>query len=102
MKTCPHCGSASDANEKPRSLPQLRRYFAMIRSAFHHWPETAQIQFASEEECRKHLQMQAGWREIGARIPLFGANPDVIKMIVRQSILVPAPTPGPSFTKTSS
>lgn len=86
MKTCPHCGSSMDANDKPRSLPQLRRYFALIRAAFHHWPETAEMQFASEDEFRKHMQMRAGWREIGARIPLLGANPEVIKMIVRQAI----------------
>lgn len=86
MKTCPHCGSSMDANDKPRSLPQLRRYFAMIRAAFHHWPETSAIQFSSEEECRKWITMKAGWRDVGARIPLVGVNPEAAKMLVSAAI----------------
>lgn len=86
MKTCPHCGSSMDANDKPRSLPQLRRYFAMIRATYHHWPETADVQFSTEDECRKHLQMKAGWREVGARIPLVGVNPEAAKMLVAAAI----------------
>ena len=86
MKTCPSCGCDITGNDKPRSLPQLRRYFALIRAAFHHWPETAEVQFASEEECRKHLQMRAGWRDVGARIPLVGVNQEAAKMLASAAI----------------
>ncbi len=86
MKTCPHCGCSHDAQDRPRSVPQLRRYFAMIRAAYAHWPETADVQFSSEEECRKHVQMRAGWREVGARIPLVGVKPDTAKMLAAAAI----------------
>ncbi len=86
MKTCPHCGCSHDAQDRPRSVPQLRRYFAMIRAAYAHWPETADVQFSSEEECRKHVQMRAGWREVGARIPLVGVKPETAKMLAAAAI----------------
>lgn len=86
MKKCPHCGCSCDAQERPRSLPQLRRYFAMIRAALMHWPETADVQFSSDEEGRKYLQMRAGWRDVGARIPLSGVKPDAARMLVAAAI----------------
>jgi hypothetical protein len=48
----------------------------MIKAAFHHWPESAERQFASPDELRAYLQMKAGHREIGATIPLSGMNKD--------------------------
>lgn len=86
MRKCACCGCDVTGNDKPRSLPQLRRYFAMIRATYHHWPETADVQFSTEDECRKHLQMKAGWREVGARIPLVGVNPEAAKMLVAAAI----------------
>lgn len=67
-------------------MPQIRRYFAMIKAAFHHWPESHETQFASEEEARKWLQMKAGHREIGARIPLVGLNKDKAVALVEAAI----------------
>lgn len=58
----------------------------MIRAVFHHWPETADVQFSSEDECRKHLQMRAGWRDVGARIPLVGVKPDAARMLASAAI----------------
>ena len=86
MKRCVCCGCDITGNDKPRSLPQLRRYFAMIRAAFHHWPETSEVQFSSEDEARKWLTMRAGWREVGARIPLVGVKPEAAKMLVAAAI----------------
>lgn len=86
MKHCPSCGCDITGNDKPRSLPQMRRYYAMIRAAYSHWPETSDVQFSSDEECRKHLQMRAGWRDVGARIPLVGVNPEAAKMLVSAAI----------------
>lgn len=82
---CPCCGCDISGNEKPRSLPQLKRFFAMIRAAYHHWPETCEQQFTSDEELRKHLTMRAGWRDVAARIPLVGVSPELAKLIVRQA-----------------
>jgi len=70
-KHCPECGCVLD-EDKPRSLPQLRRYFAMIRAFYFHWPKSHGRQFTNETECRKWLQMKAGHREPGASIPLVG------------------------------
>ena len=81
---CPVCGCAID--REPRSLAQLRRYFAMIRAAFHHWPESHERQFASEEECRKWLQMKAGHREIGATIPLTGMSKERAMLLAEAAI----------------
>lgn len=85
MKKCACCGCDVDGNDKPRSLPQLRRFFALIRAAHHHWPETCEHQFSSDEELRKYLTMAAGWRDVAARIPLVGVPADLTKMIVRQA-----------------
>lgn len=76
-RSCPHCGCIlNDPGKSARSVPQLRRYFAMIKAAFHHWPESNSRQFSSVEELRAFLQMSAGFREIGATIPLVGMNKD--------------------------
>lgn len=85
MKRCPACGCDIAGHDKPRSLPQLRRFFAMIRAAFHHWPESCEQQFSSADDLRKYLTMRAGWRDIAARIPLVGVNVEVTKMIVSQA-----------------
>lgn len=85
MKRCACCGCDITDNDKPRSLPQLKRFFAMIRAAFLHWPETSEQQFSSDEELRKYLTMRAGWRDVAARIPLVGVNLDITKMIVAQA-----------------
>lgn len=81
---CPTCGAP--AKRQPRSLDQHRRYFALIKSAFHHWPEAHEKQFGDETELRKWLQMRAGYREIGAKIPLVGLNRDRAVMLVEAAI----------------
>lgn len=86
MTDCPHCGCDISPNSKKRSVPQLRRYFAMVRAAFHNWPESHVTQFADDTECRKWLQMKAGHRQIGARIPLVGLHRDRAVALVEAAI----------------
>lgn len=88
MKSCPHCGCelTQPAGGKPRSVDQIRRYFAMIRAAFLHWPEDNPRQFSSAEELRAFLQMKAGAREIGAQIPLTGLHKERAMMLVEAAI----------------
>jgi 4'-phosphopantetheinyl transferase EntD len=87
VKSCPHCGVEIEATKgKPRSLDQHRRYIAMIKAAYLHWPETHSVQFSSDEECRKFLQMKAGHFEIAARIPLIGLNKERAKMLAEAAI----------------
>ena len=86
MTTCPHCGCDVEATDKKRSVPHLRRYFALVRAAYHHWPESHDVQFSDVTEARKFLQMKAGHREIGARIPMVGLNKDRAVALVEAAI----------------
>lgn len=63
MTTCPHCGCKIDAKTKPRSLDQMRRFFAVLRAMFSHWPETSEFTPESEEHLRKWVLIKAGHRE---------------------------------------
>jgi len=84
--TCPVCGYAEPKKGKPRSIDQHRRYFQLVREAFVHWPESHEHQFANAEECRAYLQMKAGWREIGAQIPLSGISKERAMMLAEAAI----------------
>lgn len=88
MKSCPHCGCELDAPSggKPRSVEQIRRYFALIRAAYHHWPESHERQWSSSEELRAWLQMKAGAREVGAQIPLAGMSKDRAMLLAEAAI----------------
>ena len=88
MSHCNHCGELIDeaSTGKPRSIDQHRRFFALCRAVFHHWPERHAVQFGDKTECRKYLQMKSGHREIGARIPLVGVNRQKALLIVEAAI----------------
>lgn len=62
MTHCPACGYVPDERKrsKPRSVPQHKRYFAMIRAAFSHWPEGHRFKPGTVERLRKWLQAKAG------------------------------------------
>lgn len=83
MGACPTCGHEV---KSPRSLEQHRRFFSVIKAAFTHWPELHEKQFASEDECRKWLQMRAGHREVAARIPLVGIRKEQAVMLAEAAI----------------
>lgn len=80
---CPTCGSKT---KKVRSIDQHRRFFAVLHAAYHHWPETHEHQFSDETELRKWLQMKAGHREIGARIPLTGIRKEHALILAEAAI----------------
>lgn len=88
MSTCPHCGCdlAPSSGGKTRSVEQIRRYFGMIRAAYHHWPESHERQFASAEELRAFVQMKAGAREVGAQIPLTGLSKERAMLLAEAAI----------------
>lgn len=64
---CPCC--AFEITTKPRSAPDHRRFFALIRAAANHWPETHAFQphgataHAKAEHLRKFLLIKSGHRE---------------------------------------
>jgi len=70
---CPHCGGIVELGfavvrqlwkaVSSRSTPQHRRYMALIKAAYHHWPESHEFQPESETHLRKWLQVSAGYRE---------------------------------------
>lgn len=65
---CPHCGAHFEppkASGKPRSHPQLKRFHALMRAAFNHWPE-AQTEFRprNKEHLRYWLEKEAGHFEV--------------------------------------
>lgn len=66
MTDCPHCGCEIEARPrgKPRSVPQHRRYFALVKAAFSHWPEKHRFKPTSEDHLRKYLQAKAGYHNI--------------------------------------
>lgn len=60
--TCRDCGSVFTAvgPSKPRSYPQLKRYFGVIRAALHHWPEGHDFQPRNADHLRYWLEVKAG------------------------------------------
>lgn len=64
MTKCPHCLCDIDPEKgKPRSVEQLRRFFAMLRAMFSHWPEKVEFQPDSLEHLRKWVLCKAGHRD---------------------------------------
>jgi len=92
---CPACA----AKAKPRSPEQHRRFFALMKATFMHWPETHERQFASKDEMRKWLQMKAGWREVGAQIPIAGIPKDKALFLAKAAIQAAESFAEPVFYK---
>ena len=88
MVTCPCCEHTFNAAKvgKPRSPEQNRRFWAVVRAFFDHWPETNARQFSSENELRIWAQMKAGYRDIAARIPLVGIQRERGLMLVEAGL----------------
>lgn len=61
---CPSCGFVMDQHAKGRSLPDHRRFFGVIRAAYHHWPEAHEFQPDSAEHLRAWLLCKAGYRDV--------------------------------------
>jgi len=59
-RVCPHCGCSSDPAKRPRSVAQLRRFFAVLRAMANHWPEGHEFQPESQEHLRKWIICRAG------------------------------------------
>lgn len=83
---CPDCGCDLSKPGKARSPEQLRRYFALMKATFMHWPEAHPHQFANLEEMRSWLQMKAGHREVGAHIPISGMSKERALLLAEAAI----------------
>lgn len=60
MKICPHCHKTIVA---PRSVADHRRFFAVLRAAFFHWPHDHDFKPDTEEHLRAWLLCKAGYRD---------------------------------------
>jgi hypothetical protein len=67
---CRVCGSEDLGS---RSTPQLRRYFAMLKAFYHHWPEAHPEQFYDADHFRKWAQMKCGHFRV-QRLPFAQAG----------------------------
>ena len=56
-------------NEKPRSNDQHKRFFALIKALFHHWPEGHPFKPDNEEHLRAYVLVKSGHRSIKAFFP---------------------------------
>lgn len=85
---CPNCEATFDINKvgKPRSVEQHRRFWALMKAAYQHWPEAHEEQFASMNDLRIWLTMKAGWREEVARIPISGMKVDQARMVAEAAV----------------
>lgn len=82
MGVCKVCGCNDGAAKDARSVPQIRRYFAIIRTVYDQWPERHPEQFEDAEAMRKWLQMSAGYREMVMNMPVAGIKPDLLVIMV--------------------
>lgn len=59
--TCPECGSifSPKAKGKPRSLPEHKRFFAIVAGYFTHWPESCEFQPETSEHLRAWALVKA-------------------------------------------
>jgi len=80
QRCCAVCGTPY--GDDGRSLPHLKRFFAMLRLVYANWPESHDRQFASAEEMRAFLLIKAKHRVMAASIPLQGVNKDRAMMLV--------------------
>ena len=79
MTNCPHCHKPV----KPiRSPADHRRFFALMRATFHHWPEAHEFQPSDETHLRKWLLIKAGFKDV-TLIPVEFAEdqPAMLKLV---------------------
>jgi hypothetical protein len=74
----------------PRSYQQHKRYFAVIRAAFFHWPEAHERQFANETALRKWLQMKAKHFTTKA-MNMYGLSPKRAQLFAQELLDNSAP-----------
>jgi hypothetical protein len=80
---CPSCAYEFSLDElgKPRSTPQLRRYMALCRKAFENWPSGHPERpqgFVDAHECRKWLEMKAGYATFVCEAQFDGELPAAV------------------------
>ena len=71
-----------EISEEPRSVPQHRRFFGLVRAIYHHWPEHLEFQPDNEDHLRAYLLVKAGHRSVKTFYPeVKGVSADFAKML---------------------
>jgi hypothetical protein len=90
MSHCPACGVVLEDEKKPapktdRSTPQHRRFFAIIKAAYLHWPDHATGDFhpRSEDHLRYWLEMRADHYTVTTTARIRTADPEKVYQLVR-------------------
>ena len=87
MSKCRHCGCDSDpVKGKPRSVEQLKRFFAVLHSMYHHWPDTCEFQPHNEEHLRAWVLCAAGYGEIMRTTQIPDIPDEGLREIVRNVV----------------
>lgn len=78
-KSCPHCGGVLG---KVRSTADHRRFFAVIKAAFTHWPERHEFEPDSAEHLRSWLLCKSGYSDV-TTVPVDYADdqPAMLKLV---------------------
>lgn len=96
-RECHHCGMDPRPPKQGRSVQQNRRYWAMIKAYYHHWPESHDFQPIDAEELRHWLQAKAGHRDVAARIPVIGLTREQVQLIAEGFMAAARKTKGYAF-----
>jgi hypothetical protein len=75
MQHCPACGVVL---EKRRSLPQHRRFHALVAAARMHWPEGHWFRPKSDDHMRYWLTVQAGRFDVEKNIRVRSVEPEAL------------------------
>lgn len=84
MSKCPICNATITA--QARSIPQHRRFFGVLRAAYHHFPEIfAEFQPESEEHLRAYLLVKTGHHTVHT-IDIQNSNVDQLVTIIQAAL----------------
>jgi len=83
---CPNCGFVLDGHAS-RSPQDHRRFFAVIRATYTHWPESHEFDPDNAEHLRKWLLCKAGFRDVTTipvdfPIELAKEHPALMKLVM--------------------
>jgi hypothetical protein len=80
---CPECGALLF---KARSVPDLRRFFAVLRKTYDNWPHAVDFQPDSEDHLRGYLLVQAGHRHVEFLPYPEGCDNQAVKALFRMAV----------------
>lgn len=72
--------------DKVRSLPQHKRFHALIAAAFASWPETHERQFPTVKALRKWATAKAGYYDVTGRIHLSGVRESTAVLLAQAAM----------------